>query len=114
MVGNSLLLFCSLLKNNSLAKFVSFVERLRSWISDNENSFLLLYSLLKKYPFKNSIGCSRISIFICCSANRAEIGLSSLLLAVWQGRIKAQFITSEDKERGMSTQKMGSHPFFYA
>lgn len=72
-----------------LAKFVLFVERLRSWIFDNENSFLLLYSLLKKYPFKNSIGCSRISIFICCSANRAEIGLSSLLLAVWQGRIKA-------------------------
>ena len=31
----------------ALSKFVAFVERLRSWISNNENSFLLFYSLLK-------------------------------------------------------------------
>lgn len=90
MVGNSLLLFCSLLKNNSLAKFVLFVERLRSWISNNVNLFFLFYSLLKKkYPFRNSIGCSTISIFIYCCAIVRKICASSLLLAVWQGRIKA-------------------------
>ena len=34
-------------KKYCLSKFVAFVERLRSWISNNENSFLLFYSLLK-------------------------------------------------------------------
>lgn len=53
MVGNSLLLFCSLLKNNSLAKFVSFVECLHSWISDNVNLFFLFYLLLKKNTFRS-------------------------------------------------------------
>ena len=32
-----------------LAKFVLFVERLRSWISDNVNLFFLFYLLLKKH-----------------------------------------------------------------
>lgn len=66
-----------------LAKFVLFVERLRSWISNNENSFFLLYLLLKKIPLQefhwlfNNIN---LSLSLC---NRAEKWL--IILAV--GRV---------------------------
>ena len=45
--------------------------------------FFLLYSLLKKYPCRSCIGCSTISIFICCCANCAGNWL--VILAV--GRV---------------------------